>query len=109
MFEALLVENPDDLFFVLVEFNSGYPDYRPFAINGMNHDEYYSVTGDLLVTITTDEILSLYDNNMVYQFQLSSISLGSRTVQDVCSIILHEKGQLFKLVNSCCWVNKITI
>jgi len=58
VFEALLlVEDPDEVFLVLVDFYAGYPDHRSFAINGMNSGEFDSITGDLLVTITTDEVL----------------------------------------------------
>ena len=97
MFEALVfVENPDDVFLVLVGFYTGYQDYAPFSINEMDYNDifYYPIPGDLLVTIRTDQILSVYDNKMVYQFQLECLSNGIRTILDISSVMLYEIGQL---------------
>ena len=99
MFEALiLVEEPNDVGLVLVDFQtlasgSTTRDIGPFSINGMgNSDVFDPVTGDILLTITTDQVLDPDDENVIDQFELSSLAVGDRTVSETAIVILYEIG-----------------
>ena len=110
VFEALiLVENPDDVSIVLVDFQAGYlstiSDFEPFSINRMgNTGEFYLIFGNVVVTVTTDQILVPYDTRLIYQFQLSCIAVGTRAIEDIANIILYEIGELKVTVSSACMV-----
>ena len=99
VFEGLvLVENPDDVFIVLVDFQTSVGDiqnFEPFSINGMdNNGVFSSITGDELLSITTDQVLDHIDTDVYYHFQLSVLSTGVRTIVVEASVLLYEIGKL---------------
>jgi len=101
VFEALLlVEMTDERGIVLVDFQDsagtgGVGDIEPFSINGMGNSDVISpVTGDVLITITTDELLNHTDTNVIYRFQVVSLaSIGSTTESEAADVILYEIGE----------------
>ena len=90
------------MFLVLVDFEDHYlatiGGFEPFSINGIgNSAEFYPISEDIILTITTDRVLVSYDNRLLYQFQLSFLATGIVTVSHIVTVILHEIGKL-----SCC-------
>ena len=97
VFEALVfIENPNDAIIVYLFFNGPYQNFRPFSINGMNDVSYFDtmISGELLFTITTDELLSLSDDIMVYDFLLecSLFRVTSELNISVFHVMLHKIG-----------------
>ena len=101
MFEALLlVEMADERGIVLVDFQDStgtgsVGDIEPFSINGMGNSDVISpVTGDVLITITTDELLNHTDAKVIFRFQVVSLaSIGSTTESEAADVILYEIGE----------------
>ncbi|XP_065915311.1 uncharacterized protein [Dysidea avara] len=98
VFEALLlVEDPNDVFLILVDFqsiggSSTFRHFEPFSINGMgNSDVIDPVTGDVSIIITTDQTLN--SNDTVCEFQLTVlVATGFDTQSVTTNAIVHKRG-----------------
>ena len=94
MFEALLlIEDPNDVFLVLVDFQGVGGDFEPFSINGMGHSDVIDpVTGDVWVIIVTDQTLN--PNGTTCEFQLVALATGVDTQSETINVTVHKRGKL---------------